>query len=164
MAQFCSFAILLGKLKHKNNNINFLVAKTCTTIKHCNPATPSISYVINPDGSEGLAPFVVSCNMTDKNGVGLTVVSHASANRMLVDCYEPAGCLSGSIVTSVQQLVKLADISAHCEHFIQYECPDSQLLNGPGSIGYMHDWWVLRDGKAMTYWGGGIILLTSINA
>ena len=102
--------------------------------------------------------------MTDKNGVGLTVVSHASANRMLVDCYEPAGCLSGSIVTSVQQLVKLADISAHCEHFIQYECPDSQLLNGPGSIGYMHDWWVLRDGKAMTYWGGGIILLTSINA
>ena len=104
MAQFCSFAILLRKLKHKNNNINFLVAKTFTTIKHCNPAAPSISYVINPDGSEGLATFVVSCNMTDKNGVGLTVVSHASANRMLVDCYEAAGCylrnisyLSGSI-------------------------------------------------------------------
>ena len=30
-----------------------------------------------------------------------------------------------------------------------------QLLSGPGSIGYMHGWWVSRDGKAMTYWGGG---------
>ena len=67
------------KLKHKNNNINFLVAKTCTTIKHCNPAAPSISYVINPDGSEGLAPFVVSCSITDKKRVGVTIVSHATA-------------------------------------------------------------------------------------
>ena len=82
---FCSFAILLGKLK-LNNNINFLVAKTCTTIKQCNPAAPSISYVINPDGSEGLGPFVVSCNITNKKRVGVTVVSHASASRMLVDC------------------------------------------------------------------------------
>ena len=83
---FCSFAILLGNLK-LNNNINFHGAKTCTTIKQCNPAAPSISYVINPDSSEGLAHFVVSCNMTDKNGVAVTVVSHASANRMLVDCW-----------------------------------------------------------------------------
>ena len=58
------------------------------------------------------------------------------------------------ILTSVQQLARLADISAHCEYFVKYECLDSQLLNGPGNIGYMHDWWVSRDGKAMTYWGG----------
>ena len=58
------------------------------------------------------------------------------------------------IPTSVQQLARLADISTHCEYFVKYECLDSQLLNGPGSIGYMHDWWVSRDGKAMTYWGG----------
>ena len=44
------------KLKRKNNSINFLLAKTCTRINHCNPAASSISYVINPDGSEGLAP------------------------------------------------------------------------------------------------------------
>ena len=58
------------------------------------------------------------------------------------------------IVTSVQQPAKLADIFAHCEYFVKYECLDSQLLNGLGSIGYMQDWWVSRDGKAMTYWGG----------
>ena len=40
------------------------------------------------------------------------------------------------IVTSVQKLAKLADISVHCEYFVKYECLDSQLFNGPGSIGY----------------------------
>ena len=68
------------------------------------------------------------------------------------------------IVTNVQQLAKLAEISAHCEHFIKDECLDSQLLNGPGSTGYMHDWWVSRDGRAMTYWGGGIILLVRVKS
>ena len=76
---------------------------------------------------------------------------------LLAQCKLP---LRKYIVTSVQQLIKLPDISAHFEHFIKYECLDSQHLNGPGRIGYMHDWWVSRDGKAMTYWGGRIILLT----
>ena len=106
MANFVLYLLFCWpeKLKGKNNSINFLLAKTCTTINHCNPAAPSISYVINPDGSEGLAPFFVSCNITDKKRVGVTVVSHASANRIVVDCYESAGCylrnishLSGSI-------------------------------------------------------------------
>ena len=59
--------------------------------------------------------------LTDKHGVGVTVVSHDSENRMLVDGYDPAGSyvhnisyLSGSI-TSAQQVAKLTDISAHCE-------------------------------------------------
>ena len=79
---------------------------------------------------------------------------------MLVDWYEPTGSyvrnisyLSGRIM-SVQQLAKLTDISAHCEHFIKYKCLDSMLRSGPGSVGYMHGWWVLRHGKAMTYWEG----------
>ena len=61
--------------------------------------------------------------------------------------------LSGSIM-SVQQRAKLTDISEHCEHLIKYECLDSLLFNGPGSVGYMHGWWVSRYGKAMTYWEG----------
>ena len=55
------------------------------------------------------------------------------------------------IVTSVQQLARLADISAHCEYFVKYECLDSQLLNGPGSIDYIHDRWVSRDGRVELY-------------
>ena len=71
---------------------------------------------------------------------------------MLLAQYKPP--LRKYVVTSVQQLAKLANISAHCEYFVKYECFDSQLLSGPVSIGYVHDWWVSRDGKAMTYWGG----------
>ena len=55
---------------------------------------------------------------------------------------------------SVQQLAKLTDISVHCEHLLKYECLDSMLRSGPGSVSYIHGWWVLRHGKAMTYWDG----------
>ena len=36
------------------------------------------NYVIDPDGEGGLAPFTVFCDMTDKSGVGVTVISHDS--------------------------------------------------------------------------------------
>ena len=75
-----------------------------------------------------------------------------------MDRYKPTGSyvrnisyLSGRIM-SVQQLAKLTDISAHCEHFIKYECLDSMLRSGPGSVSYMRGWWVLRHDKALTYW------------
>lgn len=78
---------------------------------------------------------------------------------MLVDGYEPTGSYVRNMsylwrsMMSVQQLAKLTDISAHCEHFIKYEClADWMLLSGPGSVGYMHGWWVLRHDKAMIYW------------
>ena len=42
------------------------------------------NYVIDPDGEGGLAPFTVFCDMTDKNGVGVTVISHDSERRTKV--------------------------------------------------------------------------------
>ena len=42
------------------------------------------NYVIDPDGEGGLGPFPVFCDMTDKNGVGVTVISHDSENRTKV--------------------------------------------------------------------------------
>ena len=35
-------------------------------------------YVIDPDGDGGLPPFNVTCNMTEKDGIGVTVISHNS--------------------------------------------------------------------------------------
>ena len=89
--------------------------------------------------------------MTDKHGVGVTVVSHDSENRMLVDGYCPAGSyvhnisyLSGSI-TSAQQVAKLTDISAHCEPGLS----STNALTHSSSM--VHATWV----KAMTYRGAG---------
>ena len=71
---------------------NFVLVLFCwgSKLKHYNLTPQSCcskwfnSYIINPDGSEGLTPFVVYCTMTDKNGVGVTVVSHDGENKMLV--------------------------------------------------------------------------------
>ena len=92
--------------------------------------------------------------MTDKNGVDVTVISHDSENRTLVDACDPAGCYSRNIHytgASLSQLASLTDVSSHCEQFIKYECFHSRLIfSAVHPIG----WWVSRNFKVMTYWGG----------
>ena len=89
--------------------------------------------------------------MSDKNAVGVTVVSHDSENRTLVDGYEGAGDYSRSIHysgASLSQLASLTDVSLHCEQFIKYECYGSHFN------GFIASWWVSRDSRKMPYWGG----------
>ena len=100
-----------------------------------------------------MTPFTVDCDMTDKNKVGVTVISHDSENRTLVQGCDPGGCYSRNIQyigADLHQLGNLTAISAHCEQFIKYECHHSVFLFN----GYVFGWWVSRDGVKMTYWGG----------
>ncbi|XP_074617699.1 neurexin-4-like [Acropora palmata] len=130
------------------------IAKSCSHLKELNPETESGTYIIDPDGHGSLLPFNVTCNMTVKNGVGVTVISHDSENRTLVDGCDPAGCYSRNIHytgASLSQLASLTDISSHCEQFIKYECFHSRLIFWAV---YPSGWWVSRDSKVMTYWGG----------
>ena len=109
------------------------------------------NYVIDPDGVGGLAPFTVYCDMSDKSGVGVTVISHDSESRTLVQGCESAGCYSRDIHytgASLSQLASLTRVSSHCEQFIKYECYESML------VGSRFAWWVSRDSNKMTYWGG----------
>ena len=108
-------------------------------------------YVINPDGGGGVAPFTVFCDMSDKAGVGVTVISHDSETRTQVDGCYPPGCYSRNVTytgASLAQLASLTRVSSHCEQFIKYECHHSRLL-GDG-----FGWLVSRDGTKMLYWGG----------
>ena len=133
-----------------------ILGKTCSEIKLYNPQATSGSYVIDPDGEGGYEPFTVHCDMTDKNGVGVTVVGHDSEQRTLNDGCEAPGCYvrdihyTGTGLTSNAQLFGLLDISTHCEQFIKYECYGSVLLDSGNPFG----WWVSRDNVKMTYWGG----------
>ena len=133
------------------------LGKTCSEIKLHSPKATSGSYVIDPDGEGGYEPFTVHCDMTDKNGVGVTVVGHDSEQRTLVRGYESQGSYvrdihyTGSGLTSNAQLFGLLDISTHCDQFIKYECHGSLLLFSPGNP---NGWWVSRDNVKMTYWGG----------
>ena len=130
--------------------------KTCSETKLYSPQATSGSYVIDPDGERGYQPFTVHCDMTDKNGVGVTVVGHDSEIRTLVNGYESPGSYVRDIhyiaagLTSGVQLFGLLDISTHCEQFIKYECHHAVLMY----LGNPEAWWVSRDYVQMTYWGG----------
>ena len=128
-------------------------AASCSVIrKHVSGV--SGNYVIDPDGEGGLPPFTVYCDMRDKNGVGVTVISHDSEDRTHVNGYGSPGSYSRDIHytgASLSQLASLTRVSSHCEQFIKYECYDSVLLYNKY---YPYGWWVSRDSTMMTYWGG----------
>ena len=127
------------------------VVTSCSEIKKY-VTSASGNYVIDPDGEGGLAPFTVFCDMADKSGVGVTVISHDSESRTHVKGCEEQGCYSRDIHytgASLSQLASLTRVSLQCEQFIKYECYDSGLwFNDP------YGWWVSRDSAKMTYWGG----------
>ena len=54
-----------------------VVATSCSVVKKYFNSV-SRNYVIDPDGGGRLAPFTVLCDMTDKSGVGVTVIGHDS--------------------------------------------------------------------------------------
>ena len=115
------------------------------------------NYVIDPDGKGGVAPFSVFCDMADKNGVGVTVISHDSESRTKVRDglgWGGQGSYSRDIHytrVSLSQLASLTRVSSHCEQFIKYECDSSRIFRDG------HAWWVSRDSSKMTYWGGASV-------
>ena len=126
------------------------LAKSCSDLKKLDPTAENGTYVIDPDGDGGVPPFNVTCDMTDKNGVGVTVVSHDSEERMLVDRCDGKGCYSHHIQylgSNLSQLAKLTRVSERCEQFIKYECFHSRMFRSN------HAWWVSRDSAQMTHWG-----------
>ena len=127
----------------------------CSRIKAEKPGAPSGNYIIDPDGKGGVTPFSVYCDMSDKGGVGVTVISHDSESRTHVGntngCESP-GCYRKDVRytgVSTAQLAALTQVSKNCEQFIKYECK-----NDAGSVSDGYAWWVSRNGTQMNYWGG----------
>ncbi|XP_020609031.1 neurexin-4-like [Orbicella faveolata] len=91
--------------------------------------------------------------MSDRNGVGVTVISHDSETRNLVSGCDGPGCYTRNIHypgASLSQLASLTRVSSHCEQFIKYECHGSSFNYDNEKFG----WWVSRDGLKTNYWGG----------
>ena len=146
----CRATNVLSTIEAKVRINSPVTATSCSVIRK-NFISVSGNYVIDPDGVGGLAPFTVYCDMSDKNGAGVTVISHDSECRMHVNGCDPAGCYSRDIHyrgVSLSQLASLTRVSSHCEQFIKYECYNSMIFRG--ELG----WWVSRDSTQMTYWGG----------
>ena len=145
----CRASNALATIEAKVKINSPVTVTSCSVIKKY-VSIVSGNYVIDPDGEGGLAPFTVFCDMTDKSGVGVTVISHDSESRTHVDGCEDKGCYSRDIHytgASLSQLASLTRVSSQCEQFIKYECYHSIIS--------AHAWWVSRDSAEMNYWGGG---------
>ena len=133
--------------------------KSCSSIKSSYSGSSSGNYIIDPDGKGGVAPFSVYCDMSDKGGVGVTVISHDSESRTHVGNIPGcggAGCYRKDVTytgVSTGQLAALTRVSQNCEQFIKFEC-NNDIAFISRSPGDNYAWWVSRDGTRMNYWGG----------
>ena len=76
--------------------INSPVGTSCSVIRKY-VCSVSGNCVIDPDGEGGQAPFSVFRDMTDKSGVGVTVIGHNSESRTHVSGYTSRGSYSRDI-------------------------------------------------------------------
>ena len=130
--------------------VNSPVTDTSCSVIRKYISSVSGNYVIDPGAAGGLVPFTVYCDMSDKNGVGVTVISHDSESRVLVDGCQSKGCYSRDIHytgAGLSQLASLTRVSSHGEQFIKYECYASVMFTRYGA----YAWWVSRDSTQMTY-------------
>ena len=135
----CRASNVLATIEAKVKISSPFVVTSCSVIKKY-VSRVSGNYVIDPDGKGGLAPFTVFCDMADKSGVGVTVISHDSESRTHVSGCDPSGCYSRDIHytgASLSQLASLTRVSSHCEQFIKYECYNSAIFRYGGFA-----WWV----------------------
>jgi len=131
-----------------------VIPVSCSSIKSGSGGSLSGNYLIDPDGEGGMTPFSVYCDMRDKGGVGVTIISHDSETRTHVGSpgCESQGCYSKDvryIGVSTAQLAALTRVSQNCEQFIRFECNNDVAFVQQG-----YAWWVSRDRTRMNYWGG----------
>ena len=127
--------------------------RSCSHLKASYPSTISGHYNIDPDGEERGKYFVAYCDMVDKDGVGVTIISHDKETRERVTGCNKPGCVRIDVTytnVTLTQLANLTRVSSHCEQFTMFEC-----LHGVKFIEDKFAWWVSRDGRPMYYWGGG---------
>ena len=139
----------------KATSIIEVILKSCSSIKSGRSGSSSGNFIIDPDGKGGVTPFSVYCDMSDKGGVGVTVISHDSESRTHVGNIPGcggAGCYSKDVTytgVSTAQLAALTRVSQKCEQFIKFECNNDVRF-----IAHKFAWWVSSNGTRVNYWGG----------
>ena len=114
-----------------------VIATSCSVVKKYFSSV-SGNYVIDPDGEGRLAPFTVLCDMTDKSGVGVTVIDHDSERRTHVNGYSSQGSYSRDIhytgASLSQQKVSHCEIAFNGPTELFLYCKTLQQLFHIGSF------------------------------
>ncbi|KAM9718673.1 contactin-associated protein-like 2b [Menidia menidia] len=110
------------------------------------------SYWIDPDGSGPLAPFRVSCEMTD--GVVWTTLRNNLSPQTPVSHSGPEGKAVLQITYNLtdEQMLSVTTPAGSCEQHVAYACRMSRLLNGPDGAPFTY--WMGRANQKHSYWGG----------
>jgi hypothetical protein len=137
------------------NRVNMTyLTESCTSLKRKLLSTMSELYTIHPKGLN--SPVQVHCNMSSKNGTGVTEIGHDSESRTLVSGYEDPGTYMHKVKYDLpmEQIVAIIQQSQWCEQFIKYECHATVMWWYGKSLAGS---WVSRDGVQMNYWGGAAV-------
>ena len=85
--------------------------------------------------------------MTGRGGVGMTIISHDSETRTLVDGYEEGGSYQKLVQyngVNINQIKALIDLSSGCEQFVKFECIGTGFYFhyvNPIACRAMEKWW-----------------------
>ncbi|XP_017295428.1 contactin-associated protein-like 2b [Kryptolebias marmoratus] len=110
------------------------------------------TYWIDPDGSGSIAPFRVSCDMTEE--MSWTTLRNDLSPQTSVPTSFKGKKTSLQITYNVsdEQVLSVTNRAERCEQYVAYTCRMSRLLSGPDGVPFT--WWVGRDNKRHGYWGG----------
>ena len=108
--------------------VKVITPKSCSSLKSGRSGSSSGNYTIDPDGKGGVEPFSVYCDMSDKGGVGVTVISHDSESRTHV--VHIPGCVFYSwMLLLLQKRCTLELAQLNWRHSLESHKPVGSLLN-----------------------------------
>ncbi|XP_072219814.1 contactin-associated protein-like 2b [Leuresthes tenuis] len=109
-------------------------------------------YWIDPDGSGSIAPFRVSCYMTEEM-VWTTLRNNLSPQTSVSSAGQDGkAVLQITYNVTNEQMLSVIRRAKNCEQYVAYACRMSRLLNGPD--GDPFTWWMGRANQRHSYWGG----------
>ncbi|KAG8014384.1 Contactin-associated protein-like 2, partial [Nibea albiflora] len=105
--------------------------QSCEEYKH--QGKSSGSYWIDPDGSGSVAPFRVSCDMTEEK-VWTTLKNNLSPQTSITSAdQEGKAVLQITYNVTDEQVLSVTSSAEYCEQYVAYACRMSRLLNTPGN-------------------------------
>uniref|UniRef100_A0A8D3BC34 Contactin associated protein like 2b n=1 Tax=Scophthalmus maximus TaxID=52904 RepID=A0A8D3BC34_SCOMX len=114
--------------------------QSCEEYKHLGKS--SGSYWVDPDGSGSIAPFRVSCDMTEEK-VWTTVKNNLSPQTSVSNAdQEGKAVLQITYNVTDEQVLSITGNAEYCEQYVAYACRMSRLLNSPDGVPFT--WWVGR--------------------
>ncbi|XP_019638435.1 PREDICTED: uncharacterized protein LOC109480645 [Branchiostoma belcheri] len=115
-------------------------------------------YFIDPDGSGGLDPFQVYCDMSSDQQSGITVVHHDMEKRASVDGRRgpDTRVVNITYTASMEQIQALVSLSSGCEQYLSYDCFLSPIFSRPYRHAQyrQHVAWYSRQNRRMINWAG----------